>query len=101
MINKNENLVIGCGPDSLMKNNRNRLVNDLINDLNNINILKILKENINIDKILFDVDYSWNVKNSQSKEMDYDGVKRIKDTFSDKSQYEKVLSLNAKRFFKI
>ena len=101
MINKNENLVIGCGPDSLMKNNRNRLFNDLINDLNDINILKILKENLNIDKILFDIDYSWNVKNSQSKEIDYDGVNRVKDIFSNKHEYEKVLSLNAKRFFKI
>jgi len=101
IINKNENLVVGCGPDSLMINNTDRLFDELIDNQNNINILKILKEKVAVDKILFDVDYSWNVKNSKSKEMDYDGVNRVKNVFHKQSEREKILCLNAKNFFKI
>jgi len=84
-----------------MINNTDRLFDELIDNQNNINILKILKEKVAVDKILFDVDYSWNVKNSKSKEMDYDGVNRVKNVFHKQSEREKILCLNAKNFFKI
>lgn len=97
LINKNENLVIGISPDLMILFNKHRLYYDY---KDNETVLNILRDNVNHDKIMFDIDYSWNVNNGKEKVMDFNQIERIKSVFEEKS-CQKILSKNAKNFFKL
>lgn len=92
LINKHDNLVLGIGPDYKINCERERW----INKMENIDFLKIIRENVDINKIMFDVDFSWNI--CENKTLDYNQHDRIKDVFN-RDEQEKIYSLNAKRFF--
>ena len=71
LVNNNDNLVIGIGPDLKISNERSRWVN-----YSSKEYLKILKDYVSHNKILFDIDYSWNVIGKEKK-LDYNAVERV------------------------
>lgn len=94
LVNKNDNLVIGIGPDLKISEERFRWVDQF----NEKNYLQALKENLEISKILFDLDYSWNTNNND--EIDYLAIERINNIFNENDQ-KLILGKNAKNFFNI
>ena len=97
LINKNDNLVIGIAPDLMIIYNKHRL---MYQPKDTDTVLSILSDNVDHNKIMFDVDFSWNVNNGQEKIMDYNQVDRVNNIFNEKDR-GKVLSKNARRFFKL
>ncbi len=97
LVNRNDNLVIGLGPDLLIYQRKNSFKDG--NILPDVGTLKLLHDNLDINKIMFDVDFSWNVVD-ETKKMDFDMIDRVTREFGEKDS-EKVLSLNPKNFFNI
>lgn len=95
LVNKNDNLVIGIGPDIKINNERFRWVENC----NNKEYLEIIRDQLDHNKILFDLDYSWNVID-KDKNIDNSAVNRI-SSFFPKKEKEKILSRNAIKFFNI
>lgn len=94
LVNDNPNFVIGLGPDLLLSKSHDRMYS------NDPYLEKIFDE-VEIDRICFDLDYPWNVESYEEKELDWNSLDRIKKLELSKDELSKVLSLNSKRFFKI
>ena len=84
-------------PDLMIIYNKHRL---MYQPKDTDTVLSILSDNVDHNKIMFDVDFSWNVNNGQEKIMDYNQVDRVNNIFNEKDR-GKVLSKNARRFFKL
>lgn len=96
MVNKYDNLKIGIGPDLDINNDYFKV--DIPKErYEKISYLKELKKKVSADKLVFDIDYNWNV-NPNCKNIDCDAVNRIKSVWSEADQ-DKILSSNAKSFF--
>ena len=94
LVNKYNNLVVGIGPDLKISYERNRWVNSI----NDKEYLQILKNELEISKIMFDIDYSWNI--DYNRNIDCRPIDRMSDYFDNDEKY-KVLSKNPERFFKM
>ena len=93
LVNKNDNLVVGIGPELKISNQKNRWVNKI-----NKPYLEIIKSGLSIDKILFDIDYSWNIDCDDN--IDYKPVDRLSEHFNEEEKC-KILSKNPKKFFEL
>lgn len=91
LINESDNFIVGIGPDSLISSERDRLYIDK-------DYLKTLFSMVDIDKLVFDIDYPWNVKDNH---LDFNSISRIKGLDLSDSDLNKVLCQNAIKFFNI
>lgn len=95
-VNRNDNLMIGIGPDL-----------DILRDFfkvdidkktyNNIGYLKLLKEKVLTCKLLFDVDFNWNIDNGQ---LDYLQIERFSKIWNE-SELDSILYGNAIKYYKL
>lgn len=91
LVKDNRGIMIGIGPDLLISNQPHRL--KIQGDSSNY--LKMLKENISPDQIVFDIDFNWNI-NPKTGEIDNESVERIKQVWQDRTEQRKIFSENAK-----
>jgi len=94
LVNKNDNLIVGIGPDLMISEEKFRWVDDI----DDVQYLKILRDHLATQKIVFDIDYSWNIK--AKNDLDLHPMDRVNEVF-DHDEKKLVLGLNAKRFFDI
>lgn len=97
MINKSENIMIGIGPDYDISNDPFKVVTDK-NIYNKIGYLKLLKKMANPEKLLFDVDYNWNIGNND--DLDIETIYRVKKNWNYVDS-ENILGKNAQFFYKL
>ncbi len=97
LVNKSENIMIGLGPDLDISHDPYKVCTPKRQFLEE-GYLKIIKRLVLADKLLFDLDYCWNI-DCDSK-IDYNSQNRIQDTWV-YADCEKILSENAKRFYKL
>ena len=64
----------------------------------NMEYLKELKARVKANKIIFDVDYNWNI-DSTSGEIDNESIKRVINTW-DSYDCERIFYKNAKEIYK-
>ena len=96
LVNNNENLMIGIGPDL-----------DISKDFFKVDInkeayfkssyLKFLKQMVSANKLLFDIDFNWNINDDI---YDIEQIKRYKSIWKN-SELEDILYKNAINFFKL
>lgn len=91
IINESDNFIVGIGPDSLISSEKERLYR-------NDDYLKTLFSMVDINKLVFDIDYPWNIKDNH---LDFNSINRIKSLNLSDSDFNKVLCTNAIRFFNI
>ena len=94
IINNNPNYVIGLGPDSILSKTNDRMYT-------NTDYLETVFSLFDIDKICFDIDYPWNTISYDNQELDWNSLTRINQLNLSNKDKEKVLSKNAKMFFKL
>ncbi len=90
IVNNSKLIRVGLGPDIIVKNNPNRLVDNI-----NGNYLSDIQNYLDIDKIVFDIDYNWNTEDYND---DYQIIERYKTSF-EKKKLKKVLGKNAEEFY--
>lgn len=90
LINNSKLIRVGLGPDIIVKNNPNRLVDNI-----NGNYLSDIQNYLDIDKMVFDIDYNWNTEDYND---DYQIIERYKTSF-EKKKLKKVLGKNAEEFY--
>lgn len=96
LTNKYEGLMIGIGPD--LDLSKDFFKSDIIkSELERIGYLRLLKEKVLISKLLFDIDYSWNI-DPETADLDYDSVNRITQIWNENDS-QKLLSDNACQFY--
>lgn len=95
LVNKNDNLMIGIGPDLDISQDPYKVLIQKDQYLKQ-GYLNILKKNVSPEKLLFDVDFNWNTDNKGN--IDYNQAKRIESVWSDKDVH-KIFCGNAKRFY--
>ena len=61
--------------------------------------LELLKQNIPIEQLVFDVDYNWNI-NPHTNQIDNEAVKRVKKVWQDKKEQERIFCKNILEFYK-
>ena len=66
------------------------------NELNPINYLDFCFSKFSIDKLIFDIDYPWNIKNLNDFRYDWNSIDRIEEKIGFYEK-EKVLSKNIKK----
>lgn len=91
MINNSDLFVIGLSPDRLITDEPKRLSR-------NLPYLDTIIEEIDINKICFDLDYSWNLTNREKAELDGTLPERLKGVLSS-TEIPSVLYDNANSFF--
>lgn len=96
-INKSDNIMVGLGPDFDISNDPYKVSIDK-EEFNKMGYLNILKEKLDPEKILFDIDYNWNL--GLNNKLDNGSVSRIFETWN-YSDSEKILYSNAKKFYKL
>ena len=90
-INNSKYVVIGLGPDILLNSKEYNLVEQ------QGDFLTIIHDNVDPNKILFDVDFRWNTCN---EELDKNAIHRIKNIWQQKD-VNKILYTNALKFFNL
>ena len=94
--NKNDKLMIGIGPD--LDISRDYFKVDVDKEkYNKIGYLKLLKKKVLASKILFDVDFNWNVDNNK---LDYSQIERMSQIWSE-SELDSILYDNAFKYYKL
>lgn len=96
LVNKSDKIMIGIGPDLDISNDPYKVLVDKEKFMS-IGYLKILKQMVNPEKLLFDLDYNWNT--NATGEIDNLSVERVFNTWT-YEDCDKILSGNAKRFYK-
>ena len=98
LVNRNDDLMIGIGPDLDISKDYFKI--DMPKEKYfQIEYLKYLKKYVMSDRLLFDIDYSWNT-NPDTNEIDYNSVERVEEIWS-LNEKDKILSKNAQSFFKL
>lgn len=97
LVNKCDNIMIGIGPDLDISLDPYKVLTPREEYLKR-GYLNILKELVNPEKLLFDIDFNWNTDNHGN--IDDKSIGRILNTWS-YSDSEKILYKNAKNFYKI
>lgn len=95
-VNKNDNIMIGIGPDLDISLDYYKVLTKKDTFLNK-GYLNLLKEKADINKLVFDVDYNWNV--NELGKIDNDFYDRISRVFKD-SEMDKIFYDNALSFYK-
>lgn len=91
IINNSDLFVVGLSPDILITSELKRLSR-------NVSFLETILTEVDINKVCFDLDYSWNLNNRESSELDLNLPNRLKKILSGK-ELSSVLYDNAKKFF--
>jgi len=91
-INKSNNILIGIGPDLLLKNYSPKCLEQ------RGEYLKILYDNVDPSKLVFDIDFNWNIDLNGS--IDLNSITRLEKYWNDE-QLRKILCENSKNFFNI
>lgn len=95
-VNKSDKLMIGIGPD--LDISRDYFKVDVDKEIyNKIGYLKLLKKKVLASKILFDVDFNWNVDNNK---LDYSQIERMSQIWSE-SELDSILYDNAFKYYKL
>lgn len=89
IVNNNDNIYVALGPDLAISCNNNRIKPVLDSD-DKLDYLKRLKLLINYKKIIFDIDYNWNITDINCN---INEVERIKTVFNDEES-ESILGNN-------
>ncbi|MBQ7139923.1 MAG: hypothetical protein IJO32_00290 [Bacilli bacterium] len=97
LVNKSEKIMVALGPDL-----------DISKDFFKVDIpketylkieyLKYLKQKLVSTKILFDIDYNWNV--DENNNIDNNSIQRVSETWSE-NELDNILYNNALEFFKL
>lgn len=93
LVNKYRNLVVGIGPELKISQEPHRWVNK-----SDKPYLEILKNELSMDKIMFDIDYSWNIDYNDN--IDNKPLGRLSNYFTEEEKC-KILSKNPKKFFNL
>lgn len=96
LVNKNPNIMIGIGPDLDISQDPFKVSLEK-NTFLKEGYLNLLKKYVNPDRLLFDVDYNWNV--DQTGFIDNCSINRIMSTWNYEDS-QKILSKNALAFYK-
>lgn len=91
-INKTDNILIGMGPDLLLQKYSSSALEQ------QGDYLKILYDNVNPDKLAFDIDFNWNLDNDGN--LDSNSIKRLENYWTE-DQLAKILCKNSKKLFNI
>jgi len=99
LVNKEDDLIVGTGPDCLLEKRRKTSLNE-----ESIHYLEGLLENFIPEKIAYSSDYPWNIDlQNKSKYLDWHSKERIVKTCLEhnfnKKDIERILSMNSIRFF--
>ena len=94
-INKSDLIKVGLGPDLIIEYDTDRLY---LNSSGQIEYLKILKEQLSKGKIIFDIDYNWNI-NPVTKEMDFNYLSRIESNWPNHEEQNQIYGLNILEHF--
>lgn len=97
MINKSNNIMIGLGPDLDISLDPYKVAISKEDYLKE-SYLELLKKMACSEKILFDLDYNWNLDGKGN--LDYGSIERINKVWS-YSDSERILFKNAKAFYKL
>lgn len=93
IINNDTRYVVGIGPDTLLNI-------DGYNEHNTNDFLRYCFSRFDIDKLIFDIDYPWNIKGTNNYAYDWDTIIRMEKLNLSFEEKEKVLSKNIKKFIK-
>lgn len=93
-VNKDSRYVVGMAPDALISSDKNRL------DIQVDNYINAFFESFDENKIVFDIDYPWNIKTWESKDLEWEFLDRISRCCKEQ-QLKKYLELNAESFFEL
>lgn len=99
IVNESDNIILAIGPDLDMNAFPNRLMVDR-KILEQFGYLEILRRWVRPDKLLFDVDYNWNMDRN-TRELDYGCVERVNNTWLNLEDRKRIFSENALNFFNI
>ena len=91
IVNQSNDFIVGIGPDSLIASEKERLYKEG-------DYLKTLISMIDTEKLVFDIDYPWNVSNNH---LDFNSINRIKEQGLSDNDLDKILYQNAIKFFEI
>lgn len=89
-INESNLIKVGLGPDLIIEYDVDRLN---VNVSDKIKYLELLKKQLNNDKIIFDIDYNWNI-NPIKKQMDFEYLERINSIWNDNKIQRQIYSSN-------
>ena len=92
LVNNFENIRVALGPDKIVSSKDSVTINKIKG-----NYLTDIQKYLDIDKMIFDIDYNWNIVNEDE---DLDIVKRYKESFK-YLDYDKVIGKNALKFYNI
>lgn len=94
VVNNDSRYIVGMAPDALISSDKKRL------DVDVDNYIKKFFDSYNENKVVFDIDYPWNVNNWESKDLDWGFLDRIKNICQERN-LEKYLKSNAEEFFNV
>ena len=95
-VNSNKNYIVGISPDILLGKEPERLME------NEGNYLQSIFSKFEINSLVFDIDYCWNILERDNFSIqDTNFCERIFEYLDTEEKRKKVLSKNAKEFFKI
>lgn len=96
LINKSKNWVVGISPEKLLVSEPLRLKTVVTQK----EYLSILKEYLNEQSLLFDMDYPWNVDTRDGDILDFSIKDRLEEYFEEE-KVKKIKMENAKEFFNL
>lgn len=94
LVKNNKDIMIGIGPDLLISNQSYRINRANVNE----GYLQLLKQNIPITQLVFDIDYNWNIDPNTNK-IDNEAIKRIKQIWKNKKEQKKIFCENIREFY--
>lgn len=101
LVNDEEYLKIGLGPDLVIQHDKNRVAMDRY-QLENIGYLQLLKKTVMSNNIIFDIDFDWNIiPDKIGTKLDGDFVSRVKENWNTNEQeliFGKNLISHCKKF---
>lgn len=98
LINENNNLYCGIGPDLYMASNYGRLM-ETEEMIMKLGYLGILKKSVKPEKLLFDIDYNYNYTDTNGN-LEWNSIKRIRNLWN-QTDSEKILGYNAYSLYKL
>lgn len=96
-INKSKLIKVGLGPDLIIEHDVDRLKIDF-SCRSKIKYLENLKQILNSEKIIFDIDFNWNI-NPTNSQMDIDYLKRVCETWPDYNDQKQIYGQNILEHF--
>ncbi len=95
LVNKHDNLMIGIGPDADLNNDYYKM--DISKQQLRKGYLPLLKKNVDPNKLLFDVDYKWNI-DPDSNQLDVNQLSRLMSIWND-DEFSLITCQNARSFY--